>query len=224
MAVSPDLTLPPVPLLLRRTQALAMLNPLLSPEWQDRFFSFDRHWALGQQLASIRDGSGNHAFVLFIGDGCILKTFDHERTPVQDSSLFLKDLALQLPELYQGFLQEPAFVIEDVTSVAWFDLTRGQWQVAFSDSQGVAAQPDEVLRLLKSGDLSECVAWVEDAYEVDVPLQSVRALYSHEPLTDRLVRSLNADLTLVDVMDDAREVGYAVDEPMPMALNRPLEL
>lgn len=42
MTVLPDLTLPPVPLLSQRAQALAMLNALLSPEWQDRYFFFDR--------------------------------------------------------------------------------------------------------------------------------------------------------------------------------------
>ena len=215
MTVLPDLTLPPVPLLSQRAQALAMLNALLSPEWQDRCFFFDRQWAPGQQLASVRDGSGNHAFVLFIGDGCMLKTFDHERTPVQDSSLFLQELAMQLPELYQEFLYEPAFVLEDVTAVSWFDLTRRQWQVAFPGSQEAAAPPDELLRLLKSGDLGECVVWAEDTYEVNAPLQSVRALYGHEPLTDQLVMSLNADLTVADVLGDMREIGYASDESTP---------
>lgn len=215
MPASPNLTPPPVPLLLQRAQALAMLDALLSPDWQDRCFSFDHRWAPGQQLASVRDGSGDHAFVLFIEDGCILKTFDHEQTPVQDNSLFLGELALQLPKLYQGFLHEPAFVLEDVTAVTWFDLTQGQWQAAFAGSQEKAAQPDELLRLLKSEDPSEAVAWAEDTYEVDVPLQSVQTLYRHEPLANQLVMSLNADLTLADVMDDAREIGYAIDESTP---------
>ena len=61
----------------RRARDFAMLDAILSPEWEYRYYSFNSQWSEGKEMASIRNGSGDEVFLLFTGGGCILKVFDH---------------------------------------------------------------------------------------------------------------------------------------------------
>lgn len=64
---------------LRRTwQSMAMLDAILCPEWQFRYYSFNAAWAVGEQMGSMRDGSGDDLFAHFGPVGCWLKGFAHE--------------------------------------------------------------------------------------------------------------------------------------------------
>jgi hypothetical protein len=70
--------LPDIPSLRRLTRALAMLDAILSPEWEYRHYSFDAHWAEGETMASMRNGSGDEWFALFCPAGAVLKGLAHE--------------------------------------------------------------------------------------------------------------------------------------------------
>jgi hypothetical protein len=52
-----------------RSRSLAMLDAILSPEWDSRYFSFDSAWSPTEEMASMRDGSGNDYFVVFSAAG-----------------------------------------------------------------------------------------------------------------------------------------------------------
>ena len=43
----------------------ALLEAILCLDWEYRYFSFDAHWSKNQEMASMRDGSGGHWFLLF---------------------------------------------------------------------------------------------------------------------------------------------------------------
>ena len=62
----------------RLMQSIAMLDAILSREWEFRYFSFNRRWSPGEQMGSLRNGQGDHYFALFNAAGCWLKGFDHE--------------------------------------------------------------------------------------------------------------------------------------------------
>jgi len=71
-----DLSLLPDVRGLRRTlQAMAMLDAILCRDWQFRYYSFNAAWAAGEQMGSIRNGSGDDLFALFSSAGCWLKDF-----------------------------------------------------------------------------------------------------------------------------------------------------
>jgi hypothetical protein len=44
--------LPDIASFRRLTRALAMLDAILSPEWQYRYYSFNAHWSAGEMMAS----------------------------------------------------------------------------------------------------------------------------------------------------------------------------
>ncbi|RBP37357.1 hypothetical protein DES53_11495 [Roseimicrobium gellanilyticum] len=71
--------LPSIPALIQRTKALAALDLIMSPEWAFRYFSFNCTWAAGEQMASMRDGSGDDWSLVFHKDGWSgLKGLTHE--------------------------------------------------------------------------------------------------------------------------------------------------
>jgi len=70
--------LPDVDGLRRTLQAMAMLDAILRPEWEFRYYSFNAAWAEGEQMGSMRNGSGDDFFAHFSSAGCWLKGFAHE--------------------------------------------------------------------------------------------------------------------------------------------------
>jgi hypothetical protein len=61
--------LPDIDPLKRLMQSLAMLDAIISPVWEHRYFSFNAHWSASEQVGSMLDGSGNHYFALFNAAG-----------------------------------------------------------------------------------------------------------------------------------------------------------
>jgi hypothetical protein len=68
--------LPDIPVVRDRSRSLAMLDAILSPEWEYRYYSFNAAWGPAQELASMRNGSGDDygscSRRLAPGSGCLL--------------------------------------------------------------------------------------------------------------------------------------------------------
>src|SRR5215475_12894352 len=75
--------LPDVDRLRTLLQSVAMLDAILSPKWEYRYYSFNSHWSSGEQMGSMRDGCGDDLFALFNATGCFLKGFAHA-APMRD--------------------------------------------------------------------------------------------------------------------------------------------
>lgn len=181
--------LPPPPALEKLCRSIAILDAILSPEWEHRYFSFNQHWAPGQRMASMRNGSGDDWHLVFRDSLAFLKaeTRGHRR---------LQSVA-KVPQIFQEELNEPAFSMEHATFYAlWLD---GDW--SFSGT------PSPYFGVLdgKPGTYRD---WAEDYFETEVPLTSVEAIYRQEPVTLELVKSLNANLDLVALEEDLLEIGY----------------
>ena len=71
-------SLPDLEGLRKLTQSLAMLEAILSPEWEYRYYSFKSKWDEEEMMASMRNGSGDEYFILFDSHGAIMKGFNHE--------------------------------------------------------------------------------------------------------------------------------------------------
>jgi hypothetical protein len=199
--MSPDL-LPSIPALRRITQALAMLDAILCPEWEDRYYSFNAAWGPGEEMASMRNGSGDDWFLLLDSAGAALKGFAHEL--FVDGALS-PNIEAQVPAEFSSFLHEPAFSMQYATFCYWRKADDSSWSKvsgALSDDGS-----DEMLALLVAGP-SGYQEWAESYYEVSVVLEAVAAVFSHQPLNDSLVLALNPDADLDSVYAEAKEIGY----------------
>ncbi|MGW6505963.1 hypothetical protein ACWGCP_00065 [Streptomyces niveus] len=59
-------------------RSLAVLDAILSPERECRYYSFNSAWAQGEEMASMRNGSGDEYSIVFSTAGAYLRGFDHE--------------------------------------------------------------------------------------------------------------------------------------------------
>jgi hypothetical protein len=218
-----DLTkLPDVADLQRLLQSMAVLDAILCPEWQFRYYSFNAGWAPGETMGSMRNGSGDDYFVLFSESGCFLKGFAHEAQmspyrsdPPRTWPGVLDDVA---PE-FQECLKEPAFNIDQTTFCVWRlnkDATWKTGNIQFPDG----LDPDGSENLLSPLDDNPETyrTWAEEYYgeewdeAFDLTLADVRAIYEHQPLSDQLVAALNPELTVEGVSQEVRAIGYPIQD------------
>lgn len=205
--------LPDVDGLRRLLQSLAMLDAILSPEWESRYYSFDARWSRREQMGSMRNGSGDDFFTLFNAEGCFLKGFAHEapmspyrRRPKQVWPSVLD----AVPAEFANCLAEPAFRMEDTTFCIWRRVGDRAWQLGPVEFPPRHADPDgsEFLLALLDGRPETYQEWGSDYYEQDLDLAAVQHVYQHKPLTSKVVAELNSDVSLAELADDIKEIGY----------------
>lgn len=203
--------LPSIAELRRLTRSMAMLDAVLSPEWDYRYYSYNVSWGPGEEMASMRDGSGDEWFLLFDTHGAALKGFAHE-LPNAYAETFPTLIRRSVPADFASFLDEPAFAQMQATFCIWRRTTDAWWTAVPADPgmwpNGVDGS-DELLALF-DGRPQSYQEWAEDYYEHEVDLEVVKAIYAHQPLTQHLVHQLNPDLSLAEAVHFAQEIGYPV--------------
>jgi hypothetical protein len=200
--------LPDIASLRRLTRSLAMLDAIMSPEWEARYYSFDAHWGEGELMASMRNGQGDHWFALFTRGGVVLLGLDHESPMFRPDDPWPGILNAVPPELAAA-VSEPAFDARNCTFCIWRRSDGSSWEIGpveFSDG----ADPDGSAQLLHllDGRPESYRAFAAEYYEVELPLDAVAAVYRHEPLTASLLGRLNPNVTLDELGDDIAEIGY----------------
>lgn len=193
----------------RITRALATLDAALCEDWQYRFFSFQRSWDPGREerMASLRDGSGSDWFLVFSPAGAFLKGFalHSPMARAADAASFTRDL----PEAFAHSAREPAFSMERTTFLFWS--TGGPWQrSAVAMPEGPDPDGSEELLWLLAGRPEDYARFAEEYFEVSVPLDAVRDVYAHRPMTDALLGRLGAQRDLAAMREDLDEIGYPV--------------
>lgn len=216
MTVNDVAPLLPAPDVLRdHCRALAVLDAILCPEWPDRYFSFDAAWAPTEQLATMRNGSGDEYTVTFTPAGAYLRGFDHESpmSPYAEDRVW-PGILEDVPSPLRACAEEPAFTDDDiptVTAALWRLVTDDHWHTGTIDFPPGHPDPDGADWLFRSLTDRSAEAYVEfatDYYEMPVDPAAVRHILGLRPLTTEVIRTLNPDLTLADLTDDLAEIGY----------------
>ena len=207
MPLAPAL-LPNISSVRLRAKALAMAEAILSPDWEDRYFSFNARWDDGEEMASMRNGQGDDWFLLLGSFGAAFKGFAHETVLARDIA-FATAVQSHVPATFSSFLSEPAFGMQRASFCYWRAAHDQAWQKVDLLGRDVDSDDgsDSMLALLiePASSYAEFVKWY---YEVDVPLNSIDRIFSHSPLTHDLVASLNPDLSLAEANVFSEEIGY----------------
>ena len=206
---------PDIESLKKLSQSLAMLDAIMSPEWEYRYYSFNSKWAEQEMMASMRNGSGDDYFILFNSHGAIMKGFAHESSMspwATDSGQLWPGVVDDVPDEFKGFLSEPAFSIEATTFCIWRSYSDSSWQVGKIDyPEGDDPDGSEDLLSMLDGKPSNYKEFAEQYYERPVDLAAVSDIYQHKPLTDEIIKMLNADRSKEDLKSDIEEIGYPDD-------------
>lgn len=196
--------------------SLAVLDAIMSPEWETRYFSFDPSWGEDQEMASMRNGSGDDYAVVFAPAGAYVRGFDHESplSPWARPSLeVVRGLTEGVPAALREHVTEPAFTLNDVPSITvcgWREASAQAWTFGEPLDPGLRGEDGGASWLFAEldGRPETYQAFAEAYYEVTVPLPAVAALFERRPLTPALVAELNPEADFDDVVAEVTALGY----------------
>lgn len=193
-------------------QSLATLDLIMSPEWEYRLYSFNSGWSKNEQMGSMKSGTGDTFIAWFSKEGCFFKGFDHESEMSSWSTKEQKpwpNIYQRVPPELSEALKEPAFSIEDVSFCFSRLYSEKSWNIGnieFPESD----DPDgsEYLLEVLSGNPSSYQNFADEYYEKNIPLEPIRHIYAHKPLTDEIFEYLNSEVTLQSIEKEIAEIGY----------------
>lgn len=181
----------------KASQSLAMLEAIIMPEWDYRYFSFNNFWDNGESMGSMRDGEGNELFILFYASTAIGKVFakDHYL-----SNMDIDVLKSQVPSKFSRFINEPAFSMNDISFCFWYENLTKKWTSKFISNDF------EYLGFFC--DYAEYHHWAEEYYEKEIDISIVKDIYNHTPATKEIIERLNCNSVFLNVINEAKEIGY----------------
>jgi len=193
-------------------QSIAMLDAILEPDWEFRYYSFNSKWDETNQMASMRDGSGDHYFILFKPNGVIIKGFAHESVMgiyAVERGHPWSGVLNNVPSEFNDFLTEPAFSTEETSFCIWFKSSENNWTIGdVRFPKGKDPDGSASLLYILDGNPNAYIAWAEEYYDRNLQPKFVEAIYQHKLLTDKLVMGLNPNLSINDLQEDIIEIGY----------------
>lgn len=181
----------------RHSQGLALMDAIMMPEWEYRYFSFNCNWDghHKEMLASMRDGQGSEYFLHFSEQGVAGKVLSagHQLT---DSKAFLRNV----PAIFSGFANEPAFDLQSATFFFWRDASANQWLSSPSDLKSYP-----LLGFLVDGALAY-QKWAENYYEKKINADVLEEVFASLKITAGQLRILNPDITIDELDGDINEI------------------
>ncbi|MEU4427672.1 hypothetical protein AB0F81_44205 [Actinoplanes sp. NPDC024001] len=208
-------SLPDIATLRERCRALAVLEAILSPEEESRYYSFTRSWSDDEEMASMDNGSGDAWSIVFSPAGAFLRGFDHESpmSPAVNDEELWPGLVDTVPEVFSAAVNEPAFSYEgtlEATVCLWRRVDDDQWHTGDIDFPD-GADPDGADRLFSVLLDSTGLAYhgfAEDYYGKAINFDAVREIFALAPLTANMVRRLKADRSTAALLADLSYIGY----------------
>lgn len=198
----------------RLCQSIAMLEAIIMPKWEYRYYSFKASWDNDTDVFSMRNGSGDEMFIIFIPDGVLIKGFAHESpySPYQtDPPRVLRGIIDTIPKVFKHLIEEPAFLFSDTTFCCWQKIGNQEWSYGRQPTlqENYSDGSRELLAIL-DGKPETYHQWVIEYYEKSISLESIKEIYTHTPLNSTLIKSINDDYDIKVILSEAREIAYPI--------------
>jgi len=204
--------LPNIEALKRLTQSLAVLDTILSPRWEYRYYSFNAKWSEGETMASMTNGSGDEYFILFNKAGVAIKGFDHESAMspwCNEEHRVWPGVLTRVPSEFGSFLSEPAFSMKDTTFCIWRRIDDQEWQTGEIDYPE-GKDPDGSIWLLSIliGGAKIYKTYASEYFEKEISLAAIEHVYQHRKIDLELLQSLNPEASFDEINNALMEIGY----------------
>lgn len=202
-------SLPGIQEMLQLSQALAVLDAILCPEWEYRYFSFNASWGENQRLGSMRNGEGDDWLVYFNDLGAVIKGFAHQSPMATDCPW--PGVLDHLPDEFSDFRNEAAFSIPQTTFCLWRLNDDSSWNVGPVElPEGTDPDGSKLLLPFLDGNPETYRQWGESYYAARINPRAVEHIYRHDPLNPFIIKSLNMDVQLDEVRHEIQEIGYPI--------------
>lgn len=191
----------------RLLRAYAVLDAILSPEWEYRYFSYDPHWGNGQHMASIRNGGGDDVFIWFGPAGVYIKGFAHELYD-WDSKDEVDALYASVPAAFHEAVNEPAFTPLHLTYCFWREAGEASWDSIVSDYDKKAGATH--LLDIVNQDPRSFQSYAASYHEIDLALGDIESVFNEMPLRAAKVKAINPNADNNAVLEEVGKMGYPV--------------
>ncbi|WP_328669327.1 hypothetical protein [Streptomyces sp. NBC_00328] len=216
--------LPDIDSLKNLCRSMAMAEAILNPDGE-LFYSYSAEWSETEQVASMRNGSGDEFDIVFAPVGAYIRGFDHE-SPLspyrhEDGPEPWPGVLDSVPEAFRCYVEEPAFTDEDgcpvVTACLWRETGAPSWQTGQITYPADHPDPDgsaRLFELLLAPTPEAFQAFAEDYYEMPVDIEALRQVYELRPLGLPQIIALNSGASVSEVVVAAREMGYPLADDL----------
>lgn len=181
------------------SQAIALLDAIISPEWESRYYSFDSRWDYETQLASMRNGSGDNYYILFTPVGAAVKVFLHEFRQNPDL------IPAELSKDFSAIVLEPAFEPNDTTYFVWRNTQDKVWSSTLNEPS--LHQTKDPLHIFINNP-ETYFTWATRYYEKDIPLVLVEKIFKSQPIELDTIMKFNPNISVEMLNKDMEEIGY----------------
>lgn len=206
--------LPDVEPLRRACQAMATLDAVLSPDWEFRYYTYQKNWDRDRQLASMRDEGGDEWFLLFCPAGVILKGFVPDAAmaePVARSGRPWPGVMDDVPPAFRELFGDERLAARRATFCVWRPAGDEQWHrghVQFP--AGPDPDGSEHLMAILDCEPVTYARWAEQYYEIEIPFIEVRRIFMHRPMTEEMAKALNPQAEWGALIEELDRIGYPI--------------
>ena len=187
-------------------KSISVLEAILCPEWEYRYYSYNNNWSEEEEVFEMRDGQGDQMLILFNKNGVVINGFAHESIMRN-----WKGIRENIPDEFKEFIfGEPVKSI-GTTFCIWQTKSDRKWQVGdinFPENNYLDGSKD-LLKIL-DGKPDTYKNWAIEYYELDeLSIELVEKVYNHKLLTKELINKMNPKLSDIDKLEsDLKEIGY----------------
>ncbi len=196
-------------------KSISVLEAIICPEWDLRYYSYQKTWSENEAIFEMRNGQGDHLLILFQKDGICINGFAKKSKINTLSNGLQKTSALNidtLPEQFNEFIfEEPVKSIG--TSFCIWSVNGEDWKVGnISLANDDYKDGSEDLLELLDGHPMTYKIWAEEYYECDLNIKYIEEIYKGKLLSKEMVDGINPDLVDYEQLkEDLEEIGYTYD-------------
>lgn len=178
-----------------RLKQLAILDAIIEPEWEYRYYSYNSTWSDDSEMASLRNGSGGEWFLLFEQDNVSFKC----TSPDDGIEKNFENIIRLVPKRFNSMINEPAFSM-DYGSCIWY-LEDNQW-IKLGNEIKFLPNPETIQKM----SVNDYCQYAEDYFEKTVDSKFVDLIFNGNFSID-LARGINPSLDLETLSQDIIEIG-----------------
>ncbi len=179
----------------QKLKTLAMLDAIIEPEWQYRYFSYNSKWSDTEEMGSLRDGSGGEWYLWTSGPLAGYKCLSPDDGLMTD----LENEKAKIPSIYRAFVTEPAFSMDQATCI-WY-LNESEWV-----KLGLPVKWLIDLETISKWHATDYHAWATDYYEKEIDLSVLEKLFEGK-FSDELAMGLNPEIDMSELNTELEEIG-----------------
>lgn len=215
-------------------KSISTLEAIISPEWEHRYYSYQKNWAEGEEFCEMRNGQGDQVLILFKEKGICINGFAHEsqmngwkNTQIEEKKSFKeklfgtkkapkselrqeipKGVLDSLPKVFNDFIYGEPVKSIGTTFCIWS--INNDWKVGdiILPNDNYKDGSRDLLQLL-DGRATTYRNWAEEYYEKEFNIELIKSVFAGNPISRELVLALNSEIENFEALKtELEEIGF----------------